>query len=157
MGGVALATAGLVPGVNVSGLDVFEVSWRVGAGEYRFSSPRSVFTLPDGAELALPLAAWAGLREVLRLLPVAPGEASEASVPLPSGKPTPTNRGKAWLPEEEERCAAAWTSGDEPAEIAVALGRSRGAVLARLVKLGLLEEGEAELRFPVAKGGEPAG
>lgn len=124
---------------------------------YHFSSPRLALTLADRGEVVLPLAAWVALREVLGLLPSAMAEPGEGRVPLPTAKPAPANRGRPWLPEEEERCAAAWRSGDEPAEIAVALGRSRGAVLARLVKLGLVEEGEAELRFPVPKGGEPAG
>jgi hypothetical protein len=43
---------------------------------------------------------------------------------------------------------AAFGAGDDPADIALALGRSRGAVMARLVRLGCLDEAEVELRFP---------
>jgi len=123
----------------------FDVTWTTDGAAYRFVSPDTL-TLPDGKRFTMPVGAWLGLREVLRLLPDAPG----APVELPPGPTGPANRGRAWLPEEEERLRAAWTAGDDATEIARAIGRSRGAVMARLVRMGLVDEAEAGLRYPAS-------
>lgn len=57
-------------------------------------------------------------------------------------------RGKPWS-EEEEAILRDGFAADEPhAAIAERIGRTPGAVLARLVKLGLVEAASAGLRFP---------
>ena len=133
------------------------MSWSAPEGAYRFQSPDAL-TLPDGQRLCLPLAAWLRLRDVLRLLPDDPaadrggGEPAGANPP----RPGPTNRGKPWTADEEARAHAAWAAGDDAADIGRALGRSRGAVMARLVRLGLVDEAEAGLRYP-AQGAGGAG
>ena len=59
----------------------------------------------------------------------------------------PARRGQSWTEEEETVIAAKLNSVDDAAAIAEELGRTRGAVLARAVKLGLLDASEVNLRF----------
>jgi hypothetical protein len=61
-------------------------------------------------------------------------------------------RGSAWSEEEEEAIRASFAAGDSVPDLAERLGRSAGAVRARLVRLGLLSEEEAGLRYPVKVG-----
>ncbi|MFZ5478096.1 MAG: hypothetical protein ACOZNI_15080 [Myxococcota bacterium] len=72
--------------------------------------------------------------------------------PAPARRPGPPNRGRPWSPEEEEEIRARLDAAEDAGAIAERLGRSRGAVLARAVRLGLLTEEEAGLRYPVARG-----
>jgi len=53
----------------------------------------------------------------------------------------PLNTGKAWTSDEERVLRALFRRGLRAGEIARRVGRSRDAVAARLVRLGLLEEG----------------
>lgn len=53
----------------------------------------------------------------------------------------PLNTGKAWTGDEERVLCALFRRGLRAGEIARRVGRSRDAVAARLVRLGLLEEG----------------
>jgi hypothetical protein len=48
--------------------------------------------------------------------------------------------GAAWTTEEEQQLRDAFQAGKGISEIAAAHGRTRGAITARLVKLGLIEE-----------------
>lgn len=139
----------------MSNLVSFDVSWTVADRGYRFVSERSLLVLADGDEVVLPMAAWVSLREVLALLPDEWLWSAEPT-PLPRPLKGPANRGRAWTPDEEGRCAEAYRAGDGPEEIAMALGRTRGAVMARLVRLGLVEEEEAGLRYPPGRVGQPA-
>ena len=59
----------------------------------------------------------------------------------------PARRGQSWTEEEETVIAAKLNSVDDAPAIAAELGRTRGAVLARAVKLGLLDASEVNLRF----------
>ncbi len=62
----------------------------------------------------------------------------------------PPNAGRPWKVEDEARLAAGHAAGKEPAELARVVGRSKGSVLARLVKLGLVDASAATgLRYPV--------
>lgn len=62
----------------------------------------------------------------------------------------PSNSGKPWTVEEEARLAAGHAAGQSPRELAAMTRRSRGAVKARLVKLGLIDASEAgSLRYRV--------
>lgn len=121
-------------------LSAFEVVWSVGDAPFRFVAPELRLELPNRRTVELDLAAWLALREVLRLLP----DEGPPALPRVSG---PANKGKPWSADEEERLRAAWKAGDEPPEIATALGRTRHAVLARAVRLGLAEAGDVGLRF----------
>ena len=51
----------------------------------------------------------------------------------------PSNAGKAWSAEEDDRLAAAFDAGQDLKQMALDLGRSRLGVEARLVKLGKIE------------------
>ncbi len=68
------------------------------------------------------------------------------SPPAPSG---PARRGKAWTEEEEGILREGFEAAEPPAELARRVGRTKGAVTARLVRLGLISEEEAGLRYPV--------
>lgn len=57
----------------------------------------------------------------------------------------PLNTGKAWTSDEERVLRALFRRGLRAGEIARRVGRSRDAVAARLVRLGLLEEGGGKL------------
>ena len=60
------------------------------------------------------------------------------------------NSGKAWQVEDEARLAAGHAAGKSTAELGKDLQRSRGAVTARLVRLGLVDESEVgPLRYAV--------
>lgn len=142
---------------------VFTVTWSDESGPYQFvaTRPAPVLFLPDGREVALPLDAWGRLRDVLHLLPPAapadpepdylgldwdePRRTELDDLPPPRG---PARRGKVWDDAEEAYVREAWARGEDAATIGAHLERSRGAVTARLVKLGLVEEAEANLRFP---------
>jgi len=55
------------------------------------------------------------------------------------------NAGKPWRAEEDQQLQAAWDSAEGPdcTAIATRLGRSRGAIIARLVRIGLLPDRDA--------------
>lgn len=59
----------------------------------------------------------------------------------------PPRRGSPWTEDEETVIAAKLNSVDDAAAIAKELGRTRGGVLARAVKLGLIDSSEVTLRF----------
>ncbi len=113
-------------------IEMLEVSWRVGAERYSF-----VLT-PDGT----PHLIGPGL-----------SEASETPTPAHPDPAVrgPARRGKAWTYDEEAQLREGFTRGEPPAALATALGRTSGSVRARLVRLGLLDETEAGLRYPVAR------
>lgn len=78
----------------------------------------------------------------------------DAPEPSPRARPRAAQRGRRWS-EEEEDCLRTRLRGVEDATpLAEELGRSRGAVLARGVRLGLIAEEDAGLRYP--PGGRPA-
>ncbi len=145
----------------MSTFDSFSIHWTLDHQRYRFGSLAldPLLTLPDGRELQMGLAHWWALREVLALLP--PDTGRDSGDWYPTAPPPPpmareeSRRGKVWTAEEEERVRAGWTAGDDAAEIGRELKRSRAAVTARLVLLGLMDEAEANLRWP-AGGRSPA-
>lgn len=57
----------------------------------------------------------------------------------PKRRELPANAGKPWTGEEDDLLVAAFDAGQELKQMALALGRSRVAVEARLVKLGKIE------------------
>lgn len=48
----------------------------------------------------------------------------------------PSNTGKPWAPEEDDRLVAAFDEGKSMVELARAHDRTRGSIQARLIKLG---------------------
>ena len=107
--------------------EVFEVHWRVGGRAF------ALVIAPDGTPT---LAAAAGVS----------GGAPASS---PPARVRPANRGRPWRPEDDERIRLGHATGEGTEVVAAELGRSRGAVVARLVKLGLVDPAEAGLRYPV--------
>jgi hypothetical protein len=72
----------------------------------------------------------------------------EGAEPPPKRKRSgAARRGQSWTEEEETVIAAKLNSVDDAPAIAAELGRTRGAVLARAVKLGLIDASEVNLRF----------
>jgi hypothetical protein len=71
----------------------------------------------------------------------------EGAEPPKRQRSGPARRGQSWSEEEETVIAAKLNTVDDAAAIAEELGRTRGAVLARAVKLGLLDASEVNLRF----------
>lgn len=60
----------------------------------------------------------------------------------------PPNAGQPWLPEEEAKLRELHAAELGPASIGRELGRTRGAVVARLVQLGLLDDAPGRRRWP---------
>jgi hypothetical protein len=71
----------------------------------------------------------------------------EGAEPPKRQRSGPARRGQSWTDEEETVIAAKLNSVDDAPAIAAELGRTRGAVLARAVKLGLIDASEVNLRF----------
>jgi hypothetical protein len=63
----------------------------------------------------------------------------------------PVRKGSRWTKEEEDTVLRRFNTPEDAKDIAVELGRSRGAVLARAVVLGLVTEEEAGLRYPAVR------
>ena len=64
----------------------------------------------------------------------------------------PARRGKVWSADEEATLPAGFAAGRRATELAAAVGRSAGAVNARLVAMGLLDAEAAGLRIRSAGG-----
>lgn len=137
-------------------IETLSVKWTVEGETFQFVAEGAPPTLrlTDGRTVELTVAAWMALAEVLGLLD--PWMHSRGSPDFrafepknaPASRAPRGRRGLPWTQEEEVRAATAYHAGDDVHEIAVSLDRSRGAVLARLVQLGLVDESEAALRFP---------
>ncbi|MDP2311733.1 MAG: hypothetical protein Q8P41_02420 [Pseudomonadota bacterium] len=132
-------------------IELLEVSWRVGTDRFSF-----VLT-PDGT----PHLTGPGVTELAAFGPAAPPPVRER--PAKATRPGPARRGQAWSEDEETQLREGFARGDEPAAIATTLGRTSGSVRARLVRMGLLDEVAAGLRYPVPRattgaesGGEPS-
>lgn len=82
---------------------------------------------------------------------LAPGIAPAQEFVRPPKPAGPARRGKPWSDDEEARLMAAWDAGEKPSEIAGKLERGRTAVIARLVKLGRIDEEGAQLRWPASR------
>lgn len=80
--------------------------------------------------------------ETVRALFLA-ARALEAMTPRKKGKPRdpalPASAGKSWSEEEDRQLVAAFDSGQTEQELAESHKRTRGAIQARLVKLGKME------------------
>lgn len=108
----------------------------------------------DGAWQTLAIDAEGDLR-----VGPAPGAAAPPAAAAARHRGGPARRGKAWTQAEEDALELRLVTADDAEALARDLGRSRGAVLARAVKLGILDETEVGLRYPVARrdAGEDAG
>jgi hypothetical protein len=122
-------------------IDHLELTWRAGA---------DAWTLTLDAD-APP-----------RLERHAPGDPDSETPAPPDRSARPTRpaarnprRGQAWSAEDEEHLKSAFADGISLTAVAASLGRSEGALRARLVRLGLMDESEAGLRFPVAPASGP--
>jgi hypothetical protein len=123
-------------------IEELEINWRVGAHRY------SLVLTPDGRpHLTGPAGAVEALGNSAGATAAGPPDAPAAAPP----RPGPERRGKAWSELEEAHVCDGFARGDTPGAIAAALGRTSGAVRARLVRFGLLTEEEAGLRYPVPR------
>jgi len=66
--------------------------------------------------------------------------AAAAVLELSASKPAAA--GGPWSSEEEQKLVGQFDAGIAPADIAQAHGRTRGAIISRLVKLGKISKGE---------------
>ena len=105
-------------------IEQFELSWRVGAERF------TVVVSADGVPL---LTCPAGTQ------------------PVVAERKGPARRGQAWKDEEEDHLRDGFARGETVEALAAELGRTRGSVAARLVRMGLLDESEAGLRYPVPR------
>ena len=104
--------------------------------------------LVDGvAYLTLPAADWLGLRDAIsRLLAFEKAK--------PTGKPVagrPPRQGAAWSEADDRQLAALFEMGRLPETIGFELDRSRGAIVSRLERLGLVERGVLRPNFAAAQ------
>jgi hypothetical protein len=73
---------------------------------------------------------------------------AEANGTRPRRGSGPDQAGKAWSPEQEQRVRDGFGAGEDAGALATELGRTRGAILARAVRLGLISLEAAGLRYP---------
>lgn len=137
--------------------DSLSLCWRVEARRFLLTSqPQGSpeLHLDDGRTLAMTPEEWRALADVVFRVSLGlatPLHADVAPAQGTAGGATTGRRGKAWTDEEDARLVAAHVGGDELADIARALARTRGGVLARLVKLGRIDEQDAGLRWPLTR------
>ena len=88
------------------------------------------------------------LFEALRVMTAGAPRPAPAEEPAPAA--APVNPFVRWTPEEEQRLATAYDSGNNSATLAKLHNRSRAAIEARLLKLGKIDASEltVKLRFP---------
>lgn len=137
-------------------IDTLSVKWTVEGETFEFVAEGSPPTLrlTDGRTVELTVTSWVALADVLAWInpwllkrePYHFGAFEPPKAPRTAGPKT--RRGLPWTEEEEGRAATSYKAGDDIHEIARSLDRTRGAVVARLVQLGLVDESEAALRFP---------
>lgn len=76
--------------------------------------------------------------EIVRALNVAVAELDKLTVKR--SKPQPDNAGKPWTKEEEEQLTEEYQGGIAANEIAKLHNRSKGAIAARLARLGMVSD-----------------
>jgi hypothetical protein len=94
---------------------------------------------PDGQVLDLSEADWRALSgAVVRLFSLSELEERQKN-PKALTPAQPTNAGLPWNSDLDLRLVTLWQEGRDLRAIATQLGRSRGSIAARLVRLGLVE------------------
>ena len=114
----------------------FELHWSAGGVRHAFvihpdGSPRLSASAITAAETATERATGSG------------------------SSPGPTRRGKGWTEADDAWLREGFARAETPTALAGELGRSSGAVRARLVRMGLLDAADAGLRYPVAPAPAP--
>jgi hypothetical protein len=72
-------------------------------------------------------------------LRTAPSARRDAATDSSPPAPRPAQAGRAWSPAEDQLLGQAWDAGARVGELARAHERTRGAITARLVKLGRID------------------
>lgn len=111
------------------------VEWGMADRLFKFERHRSYgsLTTPDGQIMELSIPEWAALAAVLHQIALnTPG--------IPLDKKQPLNAGKPWSKEDDSSVERDWSQEISIASIARRLGRSRGSIAARLVRLGLVQD-----------------
>jgi len=116
----------------MDGLVWERVVWRQGDGRYQFEVDRgglhATLTAPHGRSLTIPVVAWYGLLDAISASRRTKARAERAA---------PTRHGQRWSQVEAEELAAAYLEGAPLEALAGRHNRSRAAIEAQLVKLGL--------------------
>ena len=86
--------------------------------------------------------------QIVRALSVAVGCLEQVELQDKRRKRMPANSGLPWTEIDDEALAAGFDGGKTLAELASECQRTRGAIEARLVKLGKLESAQAARRWP---------
>jgi hypothetical protein len=131
-------------------IEEVEISWQIEGRRHRARLAAEGFVLlpVEGPILDVPLDAAERPPAVAAVPPTPPAEPGGTG-----GGATPqlARKGKAWSDGEEEELRRAFVADEPSRDIARRLGRSHGAVVARLVRMGLLDEALAGLRYPVKR------
>lgn len=102
-------------------------------------NPLSGETLAEQSVFHYPQVIRALFVAVESLSPARNGHAPQPAV-VAKPKPALANAGLKWTSEQETELLAAFDQGKEVKEIAVQMGRTRGSITARLVRLGRITE-----------------
>lgn len=126
---------------------VSRVEWEHGRGCFRLERAGAPaiarLITPEGEVVELEKGAWVALAAAIgRIFPS--GTPQRGRVPA---DPTRPNAGRPWTSAQDAELAARWTAGETARVLSRDLGRSPGAIAARLVRLGLVDDrAEARLR-----------
>lgn len=71
-------------------------------------------------------------------------EQAPGSKPARAKPESPGNAGKSWAPAEDQQLVEAFDQGKQVAELATLHQRTKGAIKARLIRLGRLKEDNGE-------------
>jgi len=134
-------------------LEEVVLSWRAGGVSHTLTvDADGVPRLLSGGAAEEPRAAAPSRRR--KRTGEEPAPDAEEAPPAAPVDPARARRGKPWTTDEEAYIRAGFEAAEPPAALGRRIGRSAGAVTARLVVLGLLSAEEAGLRYPVvARGG----
>lgn len=133
---------------------VTRVEWEHGAGSFCFervqgSSGLARLIMPSGAVVELSDAQWEALATaVIKVVSHGKNLHRRNIANAPSASP---NAGQPWTAGEDAHLKQRWNAGESARSLSVHFGRSVGAIAARLVKLGLIDD-RAEARIRVESG-----
>jgi hypothetical protein len=110
------------------------ISWRSSDGEFTLTMDTGVGELlaPDGQVTRMTIAQWRDVQTALNEL-IGPTQ-------FPSSRASQPNQGQAWTEESDAELRSLWQQKMPIRAIAEHFGRSRGAITARLARLGIVVE-----------------
>lgn len=129
--------------MNGSGFHWGRFEWRAGVDGYSFEIDpgglHATLKIPDGTGLKLPVVAWEGLIEAIKINQKTRTK-SQASVQARAGS--------RWSDQETDELATSFSAGTSIAELARRHARSAWAIESQLVRIGLLQRVEGVPQRP---------